>query len=70
MKYSEVARKLKKLRCEEIPRRGKGSHRKWINNAAGKGTIIPYHASKDLKTRTVKGIVSQLGLDWEEFKSI
>jgi len=70
MKYNEIARKLKKFGCEEIPRRGKGSHRKWINNAAGKGTIIPYHAAKDLKTGTVKAIVSQLGLDWEQFKNI
>ena len=68
MKYSEIARKLKKLGCDEIPRRGKGSHRKWINKAAAKGTVIPYHAAKDLKTKTVKGIVAQLGFDWEEFK--
>ncbi|UCH95664.1 MAG: type II toxin-antitoxin system HicA family toxin [Candidatus Aminicenantes bacterium] len=70
MKYSEITRKLRKLGCEEIPRRGKGSHRKWVNNEAGRGTIIPYHASKDLKTKTVKAIVSQLGLDWQEFRNI
>jgi predicted RNA binding protein YcfA (HicA-like mRNA interferase family) len=69
MKYSEIARKLRKLGCKEIPRRGKGSHRKWMNTAGDRGTIIPYHASKDLKIKTVKGIVSQLGLDWQEFRN-
>ena len=30
MKYREVARKLKALGCQELPRRGGGSHRKWL----------------------------------------
>jgi predicted RNA binding protein YcfA (HicA-like mRNA interferase family) len=32
MNYREVAKKLSKLGCEEIPRRGGGSHRKWFNH--------------------------------------
>jgi predicted RNA binding protein YcfA (HicA-like mRNA interferase family) len=70
MKYSEIARKLRRLGCEEIPRRGKGSHRKWINNATGRGTTIPYHGAKDLKSKTVKAIVNQLGLEWQDFENI
>lgn len=70
MKYHEIVRKLKKLGCEEIPRRGGGSHRKWINAAVGRGTIIPDHGAKDLKLGTVKGVVRQLGLDWLEFEKI
>lgn len=31
MKYRDVTRKLKTLGCEELPRRGGGSHRKWFN---------------------------------------
>lgn len=69
MKYREIARKLRKLGCEEIPRRGGGSHRKWINRAVGQGTIIPDHGAKDLKMGTVKGVVKQLGLAWEDFES-
>ncbi|MCK6539547.1 MAG: hypothetical protein L6Q26_05770 [Anaerolineales bacterium] len=29
MKYREAAKKLKALGCEEVARRGKGSHRLW-----------------------------------------
>jgi predicted RNA binding protein YcfA (HicA-like mRNA interferase family) len=70
MKYRELARKLRKLGCEEIPRRGKGSHRKWLNRAAGRGTVIPDHGAKELKTGTVRAIVNQLGLDLKEFENI
>ncbi len=69
MKYREIAKKLKKMGCEEVPRRGGGSHRKWLNRQVSKGTIIPDHGAKDLKIGTVKGIVKQLELDWEEFKN-
>jgi predicted RNA binding protein YcfA (HicA-like mRNA interferase family) len=31
MKYREAVKKLKKLGCQELPRRGKGSHRIWYN---------------------------------------
>jgi mRNA interferase HicA len=70
MKYREISRKLRTLGCEEIPRRGGGSHRKWINRGSGKGTIIPDHGAKDLKNNLVKGVVKQLGLDWKKFEEI
>lgn len=31
MTYREVTRKLKALGCQELLRRGGGSHRKWLN---------------------------------------
>jgi hypothetical protein len=34
MIYREVVRKLARLGCREIPRRGSGAHRKWRNPAA------------------------------------
>lgn len=67
MRYREVARRLRKLGCSEIERRGKGSHRMWISRVTGKGTILPYSGSKDLKIRTLRKAVGQLGLDWQEF---
>lgn len=70
MKYRELAKKLKKLGCIEIPRKSGGSHRKWKNEATGKGTIVPDHGPKDLKIGTVKAVVKQLNLDWEEFENI
>jgi len=53
MKYRELVKRLKALGCYEIKRKGKGSHRKWINPIFGKGTVIPDWGNKDLKTGTV-----------------
>jgi predicted RNA binding protein YcfA (HicA-like mRNA interferase family) len=68
MKYREVARKLHRLGCEEIPRRSGGSHRKWHNPATEGFASIPDWGSRDLKIGTLRHIISQLGLDWETFK--
>jgi len=67
MKYREIVKKLRKFGCEEIPRRGGGSHRKWHNPATGSISPIPDWESKDLKMGTLRAIVHQLGLDWDEF---
>lgn len=67
MKYREIARKLQALRCEELPRRGGGSHRKWHNPANGRVAPVPDWGAKDLKIGTLRGIVRQLDLDWDEF---
>ena len=67
MKYRELVKRLKALGCQEIKRRGKGSHRKWINPASGKGTVIPDWGSKDLKEGTLKAILKQLEIDSEKW---
>lgn len=68
MKYRQVARKLREMGCEEIPRRGGGSHRKWHNPTTGGYVSIPDWGPKDLKIGTLRHIVRELGLDWEAFK--
>ena len=68
MRYREVAHKLRKLGCKEIPRKSGGSHRKWYNPATGGFAPIPDWGSKDLKVGTLRHIVRRLGLDWEVFK--
>lgn len=68
MRYRDVARKLRALGCEELPRRSGGSHRKWHNPATGQIAPVPDWGSKDLKVGTLRHIVRQLGLDWEVFK--
>ena len=68
MTYREVARKLRRLGCQELPRRGGGSHRKWYNPATGKGTIVPDWVAKDLKIGTLHAAVGQLGLTWQGFE--
>ncbi|MBM4456924.1 MAG: type II toxin-antitoxin system HicA family toxin [Chloroflexi bacterium] len=69
MKYRTIAHKLRALGCEELPRRGDGSHRKWYNLAADRLTAIPDWGPKDLKLGTLRAIIAQLGLDWEIFRS-
>jgi predicted RNA binding protein YcfA (HicA-like mRNA interferase family) len=69
VKYVEVAKKLRKLGCFEDSRKGTGSHRKWLNPANNKGAPVPDWGSKDLKTGTIRSIVKQLELDWEDFKN-
>ncbi|HFE66655.1 MAG TPA: type II toxin-antitoxin system HicA family toxin [Chloroflexi bacterium] len=67
MKYRVAAKKLRKLGCEELPRRGSGSHRKWYNPATDCIAPLPDWGSKDLKTGTLRAVVRQLGLDWQTF---
>ena len=67
MTYREVARRLNRLGCREIPRRGGGSHRKWLNPDNNKSTVVPDWGARDLKLGTVRGGVRQLGISWERF---
>ncbi|MGI8812351.1 MAG: type II toxin-antitoxin system HicA family toxin [Pyrinomonadaceae bacterium] len=69
MRYREVEKKLRKLGCVEIARKGGGSHRKWYNPSKEPLVIVavPDWGSKDLKTGTLRSIVKDLGLDWNQF---
>ena len=67
MKYLDAAGKLQALGCEVLPRRGKGSHRVWQNPANGRITTLPDWGNRDLKIGTIRGAVTQLGLDWKNF---
>ncbi|MGH9426183.1 MAG: type II toxin-antitoxin system HicA family toxin [Terriglobia bacterium] len=69
MTYREAARKLTTLGCQELPRRGGGSHRKWFNPATQKVAMLPDWGSKDLKTGTLRAAVKQLGIDWDDFEN-
>jgi len=69
VRYREVAAKLVALGCQELPRRGGGPHRKWFNPATQQATVVPDWGGKDLKLGTVRAVVRQLGLDWEQFRN-
>jgi len=71
MRYREVTKKLQKLGCVELVRKGGGSHRKWYNLLQEPVVVVavPDWGSRDLKTGTLRGIVRDLGFDWEEFTS-
>lgn len=68
MTYREVSRKLRRLGCQELPRRSGGAHRKWHNPATGQATVVPDWGAKDLKLGTLRAVVRQLGLDWRAFE--
>ena len=69
MTYRELTKKLRALGCYEIKRKGKGSHRKWLNPALGKGMVIPDWGSKDLKEGTRSAILKQLGIEPDEWRA-
>jgi len=69
MRYREAARKLLMLGCVEVPRRGRGSHRKWHNPTTNMSTVLPDWGGKDLKLGTIRSAVSQLGLEWDAFEN-
>ena len=70
MNYKGLTKKLRALGCHEIPRRGGGSHRKWINPVLGKGTVIPDWGNRDLKQGTIRGVLKQLSIDFDDFEKI
>ena len=67
MKYRDVQRRLTALGCEEVARRSGGSHRKWRHLATGRATVVPDWGAKDLKLGTIRALVRQLGIAWEDF---
>lgn len=67
MRYREAAKKLIALGCVELPRRSPGSHRKWFNQVNGRVAPLPDWGSKDIKLGTLRAVVRQLGLDWQQF---
>jgi predicted RNA binding protein YcfA (HicA-like mRNA interferase family) len=67
MTYREVVQRLRQLGCTELPRRGGGSHRKWYNPATERVTVIPDWGGSDLRNGTLRAVVKQLGLSWQEF---
>jgi predicted RNA binding protein YcfA (HicA-like mRNA interferase family) len=65
LKPREVLRALKRAGFEEV--RSKGSHR-ILKMADRPGTVaVPFHAGKDVKTGTLRGIITAAGLTVERF---
>jgi mRNA interferase HicA len=68
MTYREAARRLAELGCRNVPRQGGGSHRKWINPATNRSSVLPDRGGRDLRLGTVRAAVRQLGIDWVAFE--
>ena len=61
------ARKLRALGCEELARRERGSHRIWRNPLTGGSAVVPDYGSGDLRVGTIRAVLRNLGVGWEEF---
>ena len=68
MKYRKLAKTLKKCGCVEMKSKGKGSHRKWYNPQSEKAATLPFYKNREFTAWTVRDIVEQLGIDWDDFK--
>lgn len=64
VKSRELVRVLKKLGFFEYHR--VGSHAQFKNEDGGRITV-PIHSGKDVKKKTLKGIINDLDLSVEEF---
>ncbi len=69
MRYRELARRLRRLGCQEL-RSGKGSHHIWYNPSTGKVASVPDWGSKDLAPGTVRAILRELGISRQDFGPI
>ena len=61
----EVARIAQRLGFEF--RRQTGSHAIYVRSTDHRRAVIPMHAGKDLKPKTLRGIIEDLGITVEEF---
>ncbi len=50
--------------------RQKGSHAVYLRAADGARVVIPIHAGRDLKPKTVAGIIDDMGLTVEQFREM
>ncbi len=66
--YARVSKVAKKLGFVLV-RNGKGSHEIWRRESDGRQTTIPNHGKKDLKRRTLKAILDDLGISVDEFSN-
>jgi predicted RNA binding protein YcfA (HicA-like mRNA interferase family) len=51
-------------------RRQTGSHAIYVRSSDGRRVVIPMHSGKDLKPKTLRAIVADLGISPEEFKTL
>jgi predicted RNA binding protein YcfA (HicA-like mRNA interferase family) len=65
---NELARVAQRLGFEF--RRQKGSHAVYVRSTDKRRVVIPMHSGKDLKPKTLRGIIEDLGITVEEFQAI
>jgi len=68
MTYRQLVRKLRKLDCEFM-RQSKGSHEIWTNRRNNRSAVVPNHPG-DIPPGTLKAILTQLGIERNEFDAV
>ena len=51
-------------------RRQKGSHAICVRSSDQRRVVIPMHSGRDLKPKTLRGIIEDLGISPEEFRQM
>jgi len=69
MKYTELARRLKRLGCQRT-RYGAGSHEIWRNPATGKQAPIPYHRTKEISPWLLSRILRELEISPDDLDQV
>jgi len=64
----ELARVAQRLGFEL--RRQTGSHAIYVRANDGRRVVIPMHSGRDLKPKTLRGIVADLGITQDEFHAM
>lgn len=67
LKPQEVVRLLEKLGFTEV--RQKGSH-KQFRHSDGRGTTVPFHKGRDISSRLLQKIASDIGLTVEQMLEV
>ena len=67
VRHRDVVKVLRKLGFE-FYRQAKGSHEMWRRMQDGRHTIVPRHAGRIIKRRTLKSILDDIGLSVNEFR--
>ena len=60
MKYTELHRLITKNGWVELPKRGKGSHKRYVKE--GKVCTVPFHKGKEIGNDFVKKILQEMGI--------
>jgi predicted RNA binding protein YcfA (HicA-like mRNA interferase family) len=68
LKAKDVIRVIRKLGFEFD--RQSGSHAVYYRKSDNKRTVVSVHPGKDIKPKTLSGIVRDIGLDPVEFKKL
>lgn len=55
------------LNQQDDTQRRRTPHKRWTNPHTGESTLIPDRGDRDLKIGTLRAVVRQLGIDWQEF---